>query len=156
ASLFVQSSLTEGVSLTILEAMARGLPVVATRVGGNPEVMVDGVTGLLVPSAAPEKLTEAILRLLGSPEQRRRFGEAGRRRVEEVFDVRRMVREYEALYEDGMKRPATCSHALRGIKGYADATNALYRRILLPAHETLLKGRRTFRHWQDLERSQWL
>jgi glycosyltransferase involved in cell wall biosynthesis len=98
ASLFVQSSLTEGISLTILEAMARGLPVVATRVGGNSEVVADGVTGYLIRSSSPSEVALAMIRLLRSPEERRRMGAAGRARVESVFDVRRMVREYEALY----------------------------------------------------------
>ena len=63
ASLFVLSSISEGISLTLLEAMARGLPVVATRVGGNPEVVVDGVTGILVPPRNPQALAKAMLRL---------------------------------------------------------------------------------------------
>src|SRR5207253_10486932 len=65
ASLFVLPSQTEGISLTILEAMARGLPVVATCVGGNPEVVEDGRTGLLVPPRDPEALARGILRLAG-------------------------------------------------------------------------------------------
>src|SRR6202011_4898704 len=63
ASLFVLPSLTEGVSLTLLEAMARGLPVVATHVGGNPEVVADGETGLLTPPGDPAALAQAMLRL---------------------------------------------------------------------------------------------
>jgi sugar transferase (PEP-CTERM/EpsH1 system associated) len=98
ASVFVLPSLTEGISLTLLEAMARGLPVVATRVGGNPEVIVDGETGLLVPVQAPADLAAAMLRLCRDPEASRQMGLAGRRRVEQHFDVRRMVADYEALY----------------------------------------------------------
>ena len=67
ASGFVLASLTEGISLTILEAMASSLPVVATRVGGNPEVIADGETGILVPRANPEALAGALLRLLAEP-----------------------------------------------------------------------------------------
>src|SRR5205807_1359941 len=63
ARLFVLPSLTEGISLTLLEAMACGLPVVATRVGGNPEVVQGGQTGLLVPSGDPAALAGAILEL---------------------------------------------------------------------------------------------
>jgi sugar transferase (PEP-CTERM/EpsH1 system associated) len=98
ASAFVLPSLSEGISLTLLEAMARGLAVVATRVGGNPEVVADGETGLLVPPQSPDALAAALLRLQSHPDQARAMGEAGRRRVETVFDVQRMVREYELLY----------------------------------------------------------
>lgn len=98
ARLFALSSLTEGISLTLLEAMARGLPVVATRVGGNPEVVADGETGRLVPPRDPEALAQALLDLWTRPDLCARMGMAGRRRVESEFDVRRMVARYEALY----------------------------------------------------------
>lgn len=101
ASLFVLSSLTEGVSLTVLEAMARGLPVIATRVGGNPEVVADGETGLLVPSATPDFLASALLQLHQNPATGRRMGLAGRERAEHYFDVRATVAAYEALYTVG-------------------------------------------------------
>ncbi len=101
ARLFVLSSLTEGISLTLLEAMARGLPVVATAVGGNPEVIEAGSTGLLVPARDPAALADAVARLWTQPESCPRMGEAGRRRVERLFDVRRMVADYEALYRQG-------------------------------------------------------
>jgi glycosyltransferase involved in cell wall biosynthesis len=106
ASLFVLPSLTEGISLTLLEAMARGLPVVATRVGGNPEVVAHGKTGLLVATRSPVELADAMVKLLQAPEERRQLGLAGRHRVEKHFDARRMVAEYEALY-----RPAKISAA---------------------------------------------
>ena len=98
AGLFVLPSRTEGVSLTLLEAMATGLAVVATQVGGNPEVVADGETGLLVPPGDPAALAAAMLRLRGNEWERRRMGQAGRRRVERRFDVRRMTAEYERLY----------------------------------------------------------
>jgi glycosyltransferase involved in cell wall biosynthesis len=98
AGLLVLSSVSEGVSLTLLEGMARGLPVVATRVGGNPEVVADGVTGLLVPPRDPAALARAVLRVWRDSEAARRMGRAGRCRIEEHFDVRRMVARYEALY----------------------------------------------------------
>jgi glycosyltransferase involved in cell wall biosynthesis len=97
ARMFVQPSLSEGIPLTVLEAMARGLPVVATRVGGLPEVVVDGETGFLVPAADPPALAQAVLTLWCNPDVAERMGYAGRRRAEECFDVRRMVTEYEAL-----------------------------------------------------------
>jgi glycosyltransferase involved in cell wall biosynthesis len=98
ASLFVLPSLSEGISLTLLEAMARGLPVVATPVGGNPEVVVDGQTGFLVPTQAPAALAEKMLLFLKDPERSRQMGKAGRRRVEDFFNVRLMVQRYEELY----------------------------------------------------------
>lgn len=98
ASLFVLSSLSEGISLTLLEAMASGLPIIATRIGGNPEVVSDGTNGFLVPPQQPHQLADAMLRLWRDRDTSLRFGAAGRRRVEALFDVRRMVAEYEALY----------------------------------------------------------
>jgi glycosyltransferase involved in cell wall biosynthesis len=99
--LFVLSSVTEGISLTLLEAMARGLPVVATAVGGNPEVVAANETGLLVPPRDPPALAEALSALWTRPDLCVRMGAAGRRRVESLFDVRRMVAGYESLYLKG-------------------------------------------------------
>ncbi len=98
AGLFVLPSQTEGISLTILEAMASGLPVVATRVGGNPETVLDKVTGLLVPAGDPAALAQALLGLWNNTASGQAVGLAGRRRVEANFDIRRMVAEYEHLY----------------------------------------------------------
>jgi glycosyltransferase involved in cell wall biosynthesis len=98
SAIFVLPSRSEGISLTLLEAMACGLPVVATRVGGTPEVVLDGQTGLLVPPGDPAALADAILRMRRDDETARRMGEAGRRRVERDFGVRRMVANYLALY----------------------------------------------------------
>lgn len=98
ASMFVLPSLAEGLPLTVLEAMARGLPVIATRVGGMPELVIDGHTGLLVPTGDPVVLANAILTLWRDPARRISMGRAGRERVETMFDIRRMVADYEALY----------------------------------------------------------
>lgn len=98
ASMFVLPSLTEGISLTLLEAMACGLPVVATRVGGTTEVVVDEVTGLLVPPGCPKAMAAAIVRLHRDPHLSQRMGELGRQRVEQKFSVESMVRAYEELY----------------------------------------------------------
>lgn len=106
AALFVLPSLTEGISLTLLEAMARGLPVVATAVGGTPEVVIDGETGRLAPPRAPVELARMIVSTLGDPEASRRMGMAGRHRVENHFDVRKMVASYEQLYQP-LERTAT-------------------------------------------------
>jgi glycosyltransferase involved in cell wall biosynthesis len=101
ASLFALSSLTEGISLTLLEAMGCGLPVVTTRVGGNREVVAERETGLLVPPASPEALASAILELRRHPERAAAMGTAGRRRVEAHFSVRAMTGAYEDLYRGG-------------------------------------------------------
>jgi glycosyltransferase involved in cell wall biosynthesis len=98
ASFFVMASTSEGVSMTLLEAMATGLPVVATRVGGNPEVVADGKTGLLVPPRAPEALANAMLWMLQHSAARQRMGRDARRRVEERFSLRQTVDAYEQLY----------------------------------------------------------
>jgi len=94
----VLPSLSEGLPNTILEAMAAGVPVVATRVGGTAELVEDGVTGLLVPPGDPAALAKAIEQLLAEPQQARRFGRAGRQRVIEEFSLERMVRQTEDLY----------------------------------------------------------
>jgi sugar transferase (PEP-CTERM/EpsH1 system associated) len=96
---FVLSSRSEGLSNTILEAMAAGLPVVATDVGGAGE-MVDDTSGLLVPPASPSELAGALRRVLLDPELRTALGRAGRARVEREFTLDGAVRRYEALYAD--------------------------------------------------------
>jgi glycosyltransferase involved in cell wall biosynthesis len=104
ARLFALSSASEGVSLTLLEAMGRGLPCVATHVGGNPEVVSDGETGLLVGPRDPGALADAMLQLWRDPRRRTALGLAGRRRVLEHFEVRRMVGRYEELYGSAQRR----------------------------------------------------
>lgn len=96
---FVLPSLWEGLPIALLEAMAAGLPVVATRVGGVPEVVVEGETGLLVPPRDPEALAQAILTLLRDPDLRQAMGQAGRERVREHFSVDQMVKKTESLYQ---------------------------------------------------------
>jgi glycosyltransferase involved in cell wall biosynthesis len=96
--LYANTSTSEGISLTILEAMAAGLPVVATRVGGSPEVVVDGETGRLVPARDPGAVAAALVELAGARERARALGEAGRRRVEARFTIERMLRRYLAAY----------------------------------------------------------
>jgi glycosyltransferase involved in cell wall biosynthesis len=94
----VLSSVKEGLSNTVLESMAAGRAMVATDVGGNAEVIVEGETGFLVPPRDPAALGEALARLALSPELMARFGRAGRKRVHTVFSVSRMVARTEALY----------------------------------------------------------
>jgi glycosyltransferase involved in cell wall biosynthesis len=95
---YVNSSTSEGVSLTILEAMAAGVAIVATRVGGTPEVVADGVTGLLVPARSPSSLAEAIRTLARDPDRRRAIGTAARLAVERHFTIDRMVEHYAQEY----------------------------------------------------------
>lgn len=97
-SIFVLPSITEGVSLTLLEAMASGLPVVACDVGGNPEVVVDEKTGILVPPSNPQAMANAIANLHEGRDRAIAFGIAGRKRVEQEFCIRRMVSAYQNLY----------------------------------------------------------
>jgi glycosyltransferase involved in cell wall biosynthesis len=87
SDVFVLSSRSEGLPLSILEAMAAGLPVVATNVGGVPELVVEGETGFLVPPGDPQALAGALERLLGDSTLRRRLGAAGRLRAERSFDL---------------------------------------------------------------------
>ncbi len=101
---FVLPSIAEGMSNTILEAMACGLPVVATRVGGNPELVEEEVTGVLVPPGDPEKLAAAIQTYRNDPSLSRAHGEAGREKAVSSFSLSRMVGEYEALYEGAVSR----------------------------------------------------
>lgn len=95
---FVLSSLSEGLSLTLLESEAASLPIVATRVGGNPEVVHDGETGFLVPSGEPVPMADALVRLLQDPALRMRLGARGRARYENGFTLQSMVDGYARLY----------------------------------------------------------
>lgn len=96
----VSPSLSEGFSNAILEAMAAGKPVIATRVGGSPEQIIDGVTGLLVPPQDAGAIAQALLTLLRSPGLRREMGTAAQRHVQENFSVAIMTRNHTRLYDD--------------------------------------------------------
>ncbi|MGC4049844.1 MAG: GNAT family N-acetyltransferase [Paludibaculum sp.] len=100
AGFYVASSRTEGISLTILEAMSVGLPVVTTAVGGSPEIVEEGVTGHLAPAQDPAALSDAIVRMCERRGEWRSIGAAGRTRVEQHFNVRTMINGYEHLYEE--------------------------------------------------------
>jgi L-malate glycosyltransferase len=95
---YINSSLSEGVSISILEAMAACLPVVATEVGGNPEIVVNDRSGSIVPARDPLSLAAAVVRLLESRDTRRTFGQAARARVLEGFTFDRMAQTYLRAY----------------------------------------------------------
>lgn len=118
---YLNCSTYEGVSLTILEAMAAGVPVVATPVGGNPEVVIDGETGCLVPGS-PRALADAVVGLLLDPARRRVMGQAGRWRVHTHFSIARMVEAYAALYR-APATSATTSTAPMAAPAPAEATS---------------------------------
>ena len=98
ATVSVMPSLNEALSNVLLESMAAGVPLVATRVGGTPEAIEDGVNGLLVPPADPAALANAICHLLAEPEFARRLGLAARQSISERFSTERMVSATEQLY----------------------------------------------------------
>ena len=100
----VLPSLREAQGISILEAMAHRRPVVASAVGGIPEVLTDGLDGLLVPPADPAPLADACIRLACSPDLRTRLGEAGRTTVETRFSLDAMVRRIEAAYDEELNR----------------------------------------------------
>lgn len=97
--LFMLSSISEGLPLAVVEAMAAGLPVVATRVGGLAELVEDGVSGYLVPPANSRALAERSLEILRDPARRARMAESGRGIVKQMFSLEHMVRQYQDLYE---------------------------------------------------------
>jgi L-malate glycosyltransferase len=107
AAISVLPSHSEGLSNTLLESMASGIPVVATRVGGTPEAVEHGVTGLLVPPSDPQSLAESIGRLLSDAKFAARIGAAGRQSVRDRFGMDRMVHATEQLYLDLLIRRAT-------------------------------------------------
>jgi len=99
ANLFALTSLSEAASLTILEAMASRLPVVVTAVGGNPEMVRDGIDGLLVPRGDASAVGAALLQLLDDPMTAEVMGAAGRARVEERYQLSQTVENYWRLYQ---------------------------------------------------------
>ena len=100
ADVFVLSSLSEGISNAVLEAMACGLPVVTTDCGGMREAVTDGVEGFVVPMRDPDAMADALACLAAAPEQRRAMGTAGRQRIVEEFTLDRQIGQFVALLEE--------------------------------------------------------
>lgn len=100
SDLLLQSSISEGIPLTVIEAMAAGVPVVATDVGGLHEMIDDGEQGLLAPARAPEQLAACIGRIIHDDNLRDSLVEAARRRAQEMFSEQQMVSAYDALYRE--------------------------------------------------------
>jgi sugar transferase (PEP-CTERM/EpsH1 system associated) len=101
---FALPSLAEGISNTVLEAMASALPVIATDVGGNADLVVQGETGDIIAAADPLAMARRILHLVHEPDQARLKGIAGRQRVESQFSMPAMVRNYQRVYDDQLWR----------------------------------------------------
>ncbi len=109
-NVLVVSSDNEGTPVSAIEAMASGVPVVGTRVGGLPDLIADGDNGYIVPPRNPEALAEAIRRLLQDPELASRMGRAGRAMTKERFTVKRLITDTESLYLQLLKERETKQH----------------------------------------------
>jgi glycosyltransferase involved in cell wall biosynthesis len=109
ADAYVMSSAWEGMPNVLLQAAATGLPIVATNVGGNREVIVDGQTGFLVPPKNPTALTGAMRRLMNlPPAARQAIGQSGRAYVKAYYSLDRVVDRWERLYMELLKKRAAC------------------------------------------------
>jgi glycosyltransferase involved in cell wall biosynthesis len=115
-SVAVLPSLREAQGISLLEAMARRVPVVASAVGGIPEVVTDGVDGLLVPPASPDALADALISMAQSRALRARLGAAGYETVRERFSIDAQVRQIEAVYDEELERAGVLA-ALRKPEG---------------------------------------
>ena len=104
--MFILASYSEGMANCLLEAMAVGLPVIASDIKGNIEIVVDQKTGFLFQSGDQSALVDKIIRLIGNPLLRKQFGEAGMGRVDKLFSIGKMVENYERLYAELMMRKA--------------------------------------------------
>jgi glycosyltransferase involved in cell wall biosynthesis len=100
---FVLPSLAEGISNTILEAMASGLPVIATAVGGNADLVQQPETGVIVPAANVDAMADEIVKLASDPEVARKKGDAGRQRVLNQFSMQAMVSTYKDVYDSQLR-----------------------------------------------------
>lgn len=104
STVFVLSSFEEGLPISLVEAMALGKPVVATKVGGVPEIVKDGVNGLLVPQGEPEQMTDALLKLLSNPKIRKEMGTTAAESVKD-YSWSKIAERYKKLYSELIKKP---------------------------------------------------
>jgi glycosyltransferase involved in cell wall biosynthesis len=109
ADVFCLASFAEGVPVVLMEAMARELPVVATSIAGIPELVDDGVSGMLVRPGRPDQLAAALAKLIGDPGLGLRMGRAGREKVAAEYDTRRSGGELDQLFRRELTRPSTSS-----------------------------------------------
>ena len=107
--IFVLPSKNEGISNTIMEAMACGLPVVATDVGGNPELVIEGETGLLVPPGNPEAMAEALEKYILNRGLLKEHGMNGRKRIEHTFSLGKMADDYLHVYQQLISQELDCA-----------------------------------------------
>jgi glycosyltransferase involved in cell wall biosynthesis len=108
---FVLPSANEGTPVTAIEALASGCPVVATRVGGVPDVVQDGEDGILIDPGSPEQLANALVLLAGDPELRARMGAAGRTRTMPRYAVSRLIDDVDALYRELLEHKGLTQNA---------------------------------------------
>ena len=101
---FALPSLAEGISNTILEAMASGLTVVATSVGGNADLVLPGQTGYIVSPSDPQAMALRIVTLASNPQRARSMGQTGRQRAQTMFSLRAMVDTYQSVYDQQLSR----------------------------------------------------
>ncbi|HBY02384.1 MAG TPA: hypothetical protein DEG92_07610, partial [Rikenellaceae bacterium] len=105
ATVFILPSHSEGISNALLEAMAMGIPVIATKVGGNTEVVIDSLSGFLVEPQNPEVLANAMLSIITNKKQLLKMGEEAQKRIGDLFTFERMIQKYHELYSEHIKIP---------------------------------------------------
>jgi glycosyltransferase involved in cell wall biosynthesis len=110
-SVIAPNGLMEGLPVTLMEAMAVNLPVVATKISGIPELVVDGETGLLIPPADAEALRDAIVAVISDPAGARQRAAHGRELIEQEYDLSRNVSRLEALFDDALAGRHSAVHA---------------------------------------------
>ena len=115
--LSVLTSLTEGLSMTVLESMNHGLPMVVTRVGGNPEVVIDGKTGYLVPPRDPASFAHKVVELLLNSKLRSRMGHAARNQIQRHFLLKHIARRYLEVYDRILPSAGTPGSSAQGTDG---------------------------------------
>jgi glycosyltransferase involved in cell wall biosynthesis len=120
ADIFTLTSAQEAAPMAILEAMSAGLPIVSTAVGGIPDIVQDGRSGVLVPPGEPERMAAALADLAGAPERRRALGDAARRAHAERWDVERMIDRYEDLLADVHAHPRRGKRRRRGRRDHTN------------------------------------